>query len=482
MTFHPGGLIGLPPGVPAPLYDLGWWRYLLTAIALAAAWLELRHRRGAAVTAAVAMAVLALGFWILALGRPYGVLVDPAITHWAADVSVAARAGGSDGFLVGVPGLQGLWAVLVRRGVPPEVLLFLPTALPLVVLLATAAAAAALAPRGEAALAAIVWLGASTGALDTLRGVGLLSTLWPRPLAGLALLAAMAVIVLAHRLLPARAFLVSTVLALVAAAAWVPAGPRIAVAQALWLVTLDQWPWIVPAVWALWRAPSPSARALVAGGAAALVLALGRGGDAAWIGHAAYRLGIVLLATHGLRVLADEAAARALVSPRRPARLGSAALVLAALAGSMLVWWEPTRLDPVARASLDPVSPGALEAMEWLRANTPPSSVILAGEDYAPSVAVLAGRRVLRAPTLAVAADEERRLRAQRALLAGRAVPDLVERYGLRYVVTAPGQFRDAGQPDAGDLGGRAGLRLVYASPRGVQVYEIEGRGTPRVE
>lgn len=219
MTFHPGGLIGLPPGVPAPLYDLGWWRYLLTAVALAAAWLELRHRRAAAVTAAVVLAVLALVFWILALGRPYGVLVDPAITRWAADVSVAARAGGSDGFLVGEPGLQGLWAVVVRAGVAPDVLVFLPTVLPLVVLLATAAAAAALAPRDEAALAAIVWLGASTGALDTLRGVGLITTLWPRPLAGIALLGGMAVVVLAHRLLPARASLLVSVLALLGAAA-----------------------------------------------------------------------------------------------------------------------------------------------------------------------------------------------------------------------------------------------------------------------
>ena len=190
----------------------------------------------------------------------------------------------------------------------------------------------------------------------------------------------------------------------------------------------------------------------------------------------------MLLATHGLRVLADEASARALLATRLAARMGSAALVLATLAGSMVVWWEPTRLDPVARASLDPVSPGALEAMAWLRANTPPSAVIVAGEDYAPSVAVLGGRRVLRAPTLAVASDEERRLRAQRALLAGRPVPDLVERYGLRYVLTAPGQFRDEGPPDAKGLAGRAGLRLVYASPRGVQVYEIEGGGTRRVE
>lgn len=253
-------------------------------------------------------------------------------------------------------------------------------------------------------------------------------------------------------------------------------------AEAFWLVTLDQWPWIVPAAWAFRRAPLPSARALLIGGGAALALALGRGGDAAWIGQAAYRLGIVLLATHGLRLLADKVGAGGVVSSRVPARAGTAALVLVTLCGSMLVWWEPTRLDPVARASLDPVSPGALEAMDWLRANTPPSAVIVAGEDYAPSVAVLAGRRVLRAPTLAVAPDEERRLRAQRALLAGHDVPDLVERYGLAYVLTAPGQFRDSGQPDAADLRGRAGLRLVYASPRGVEVYEIEGRGTRRVE
>jgi hypothetical protein len=481
MTFHPGGLLGLPPGVPAPLYDLGWWRYLLTAMALAAAWLELRQRRPAAVVAAVVMAVFALGFWIFALGRPYGVLVDPAITRWAADVSVAARSGGGDGFLVGEPGVRGLWAVLVRGGLGPETLLWLPTILPLIALLATAAAAAALAPRGEAALAALVWLGASTGGLDTLRGVGFFSTLWPRPLAGLLWLGAAAVVVLAHRVLPARPALIATVIVVLAAAAAAPAGPRLAVAETLWLVTLDQSPWILPAVWAFRHGPPPGARALVLGGAAALVLALGHGADAAWIGHAAYRLGIVLLATHGLRMLADDFPAR-LRPPRMPAHAGTAGLVVAALCGSMLVWWEPSRLDPVVRASLDPVAPSALEAMDWLRANTPDSAVIVAGEDYAPSVAVLAGRRVLRAPTLAVAGDDERRRRAQRALLAGRPVPDLVERYGLGYVLTAPGQFRDEGPAGVGDLGGRAGLRLVYSNARGVQVYAIEGGGTRRVE
>ncbi len=113
------------------------------------------------------------------------------------------------------------------------------------------------------------------------------------------------------------------------------------------------------------------------------------------------------------------------------------------LAGAFVTWWDPPRMDPLARTSLEPIPDGLADAMDWIRASTDPRGVFMAGEDYAPAVAVLGGRRVLRAPTLLTAADEERRLRAQRAVLSGRRVDDLLRRYGVRYLLLAPGQFRD---------------------------------------
>ena len=103
MISGPGGLLGFPPGVPSPTWDVAWWRDLLVLAALAAAWCEGRARRGAALTFALLFAVLAIGFWVAALARPYGVLVDAPTTAWAADVSVAASASGVDGFLAGEP-------------------------------------------------------------------------------------------------------------------------------------------------------------------------------------------------------------------------------------------------------------------------------------------------------------------------------------------------------------------------------------------
>jgi hypothetical protein len=61
----------------------------------------------------------------------------------------------------------------------------------------------------------------------------------------------------------------------------------------------------------------------------------------------------------------------------------------------------------------------------------------------------------------------------ERAVLEGRAVPALVQRYGLRYVVVAPGDFRDLGLERPEDLDAR-GLRLVRQGAGGLRVYVLE--------
>ena len=85
---------------------------------------------------------------------------------------------------------------------------------------------------------------------------------------------------------------------------------------------------------------------------------------------------------------------------------------------------------------------------------------------------MLGGRRVLRAPTLLTAADDERRVRAERAVLSGRRVDSLLRRYGVRYVLLAPGQFRDHRLDEPWEIES-AGFPLLYRSASGLRVYEI---------
>ena len=151
------------------------------------------------------------------------------------------------------------------------------------------------------------------------------------------------------------------------------------------------------------------------------------------------------------------------------------AIVAVTIAGSFLTWWDPPRTDPLARLSLEPIPDGLTDAMDWVRASTDPGGVFVAGEDYAAAVAVLGGRRVLRAPTLLTAPDDERRLRTERAILSGRRVDELVRRYGVRYVLLAPGQFRDHGLREPWAMES-AGLPLLYRSPSGLRVYELPRR------
>ena len=76
-----GALLGLPPGVPDPVWHIAFWRDLLVVLALAAAASEARGRRALALGIATLFAILAVGFWVAALGRPYGVLSDPGTTR-----------------------------------------------------------------------------------------------------------------------------------------------------------------------------------------------------------------------------------------------------------------------------------------------------------------------------------------------------------------------------------------------------------------
>jgi hypothetical protein len=483
LILHAGEVLGLPPGVPSAVYDVGWWRDLLVVAALAAAWCEARGRRTSALAFAIVFAVLATGFWAVALARPYGVLVDPPTTAWAADVAVAGWSGGGERFIAGESGEVGIWPVLAHH-VRPDLLLLAPTVLPVFVLPAGALAIAGLwGRRSEACFAGILWLGASTGGLETLRGLGFVRGLWSRPLSSLLWVATVAAVLVCVRVRSSWRWSVGLGLAVVFGWALLGRrGPAVSLADASLSLTLDNHLWFLLGIAGLWRTREPAAGALALGGTGlALTRALGAPGDA-WAGAAFCRLGLILAAsefvvTHLAILLrapgpgiVTGALARWRVGPESLARGAVVALVLA---GGYLAWWDPPRTDEIAKDSLEPVPEALVAATEWIRRETPRDAVVLADPQYAAAVSVLGGRRVLRAPGLVVAPDEERRIRLQRAVLAGRAPAALLKRYGLRYLFIAPGQFRENGIEQPEDLDRIAGLRLAYASPKGIRVYEI---------
>lgn len=486
MTLLPAAWLGLGAHPLDPMYDVAWARDLCALLALGAGWLELRGRRRAALGLALAMAVVAAGFWSAALRRPYGVLIDPAITRWAADTMVTSRAGGTETFLAGEPGTRGPWRALATR-TSPDLVLWIPSLLPPVILLVSALGIALLWPGRTAVLAAILWAGASTGALDALRGVGFLDFLWRRPGRALEWLVGALLVLALSRWRPRRAGLAALAPALVMLAVCARGSPpRLGLADALLLLTLDQHVWLAAGLAGLASVRDPAALVLTAGGAGLVLLSTGLGAVDTWTAAALYRLGLVLAGSQAVEELARHVAGAGLVAgglarfrhlAAAPERWTTAAVVALVLAGSYVAWWDPSRMDPVARESLAPVPEALAQAADWIAGHTDPQASFVAHADYAPAVAVLAGRRVLRAPGLATAPDDERRRRLEQAVLAGEWPEALRRRYDLRYVFLGPGQFSEQGLESPEALESRGSFRLLYQSDKGLRVYELgEGR------
>jgi hypothetical protein len=475
-------LLPLPPGLPDADLHAGLLRYLLLALALLWVLAALQRRRAAFLLAGVLFVLVASGFWIAALGRPYGLFVDPEITRRAANMSVAA-AGASPGesFLVDVPSPRDGWVSLAPSLRPKAWLLILPTLAPLLALPALGVLVYLLWPRrDEAPVATALCLLFSTGDLDAARGVGFVPGLWTHPGSALFLLLIVAVVLSLGRLPVPE--VVATALGAGATAAWITVRAPfegLGLADAALLLTLDQVPWCVLAAWAWRRNAGPAARALMVGGAALVFLSAFPFGVDAWGSHAIYRLGL-LLASAGPVTGVVARAGEWLVRRRELARFaprpaGTALLVLAAAPACFLTWWTPTRTDPVMDESRVDLADRLRIAMAWVRRSTPPTAVFLASPDYAPPVAVLGGRRVLRAPTLAVADDDIRRDRTGDKLLRGRDPGKLGALYGLTHVFIGPGDFLTFGITSPEQLEQRGRFRLLYRDASDLRVYEIVG-------
>ena len=81
MSTRPGDWLGVPAGVPDLMRHLAAFRWLLVALLVAAAALLAFRRLRAAAGTALVFALAAVLFWILYLGRPYGLLFDAGTTR-----------------------------------------------------------------------------------------------------------------------------------------------------------------------------------------------------------------------------------------------------------------------------------------------------------------------------------------------------------------------------------------------------------------
>jgi hypothetical protein len=478
MTLGLAELLGVPPADPTT--HLAWLRYGLTGLAIVWAVLVARRGRWAALAGGLLFVEAALAFWALALPRPYGLFADPLATRRLAAVSVAAATGMRDAGALAEEPLAGEDRLFVRLGSLDGLLG--PTVLPLLVMALLGAGVHVLGDPGRSGVPAILWLAFATGDLDTLRGLGLVPGLFAHPVESLALVAVIAAVLAGARRARKRSAGLLWGLAVVLAWVLLPGtAERVAARDLPWILTLDQGPWIALGVWGLARGAPPAALALVSGGAALLAASAAGAPIDPWGSHALYRLGLLLAASGPVeeaasrlgQALADSRWTRGLGRAVPATRLGVALLLVAFVPASFLTRWNPRRLDATYDASLEPVAAPLRAEMAWIRAHTEPEATVLAGVERAPAVAALAGRRVLRAPTLGEAGDDERRRRLERAVLEGRDVEALRQRYGLRYVVVAPGDFREYGLERPEDLATR-GLRLVREGAGGLRVYALE--------
>jgi hypothetical protein len=482
MILRPGALLGLPEGVPDPAFDVIALRWVLLLLALVWAAAAARGRGAAVLAAGLAFAGVATGFWVLALGRPYGLLVDPAVTRAAAEASVVSASGSTaETFLAGEAAPRTASVVLAGWGVPARLLILAPTLLPPFFLAAVAVLVYAAYPdRGGAPLAASLWLAFSTGDLETLRGMGIVSGIWSHPWSALAVLG-LALLALVPVPTGWRIALVGAAGLLMLRAPVVGVPPtRLGLAESCLLLTLDQAVWLPLAAWGLWRGAWVVGRVLVPAGAALVLAAAAWPAVDPWAGHALYRLGLILAACGPVELLIRRAGeslrVHSLLSRSGAAGdargVGLAALLLALAPASFLAWWNPVRLDRVAEASVYPQASRMEAVMGWIRTATPRDAVFLAPAAYGPDVAVLAGRRVLRAPLLGEAADEARRQRVQQRVLAGQPSSKR-EHYNLRYVLLPPAGFPEDGIRGPEDLEGRRGLVLRYAADE-FRIYELQ--------
>ncbi len=477
----PGGLLGIPAAIPDVPLTLATLRFGLWLVAALWAVMVLGRGRRAWLLGGLLFVWAATGYWVLALGRPYGLLVDPHITRSVATATVAAETGLDQGVLAGEGDrlrAVAAWAPAHRLAV-----LWGPSLLPLLVVPGLGVLVYGLwGCRSRAPLAALLWLAFSTGDLDALRGVGLLPAVFSHPWQTLALVPWVALVLVESRWVRDSSVgrTLSGVLLAVIPGFFLSTSPSPrGVAETVLALLLDPGPWLPLALLGFSRGADRAAlRLVLAGGLLTLGTAFSLPIDPV-PAHALYRLGLLLAAAEPVeRILGAIGRSLGERWPGRCAgieagRLGTAALLVTLVPSSFLAWWHPLDLDLVAWESRRPIAMPLQDAMDWIRRETPRSAVFVASANFAPAVTALGGRPVLRAPGLLDAANDARRRTVEEKILRGKQPQGAMARFAVSHLFIAPGDFTEygLGAPEAVEAFPQ--FRLRYRNHEGYRVYEI---------
>jgi hypothetical protein len=319
----------------------------------------------------------------------------------------------------------------------------------------------------------VLWLAFSTAETTAARGEGFLIGLWSHAGGSVALVCVVAAVLALGRLRSRWLAIALGLLATLGLALLRPTTSPPPVAERTLAATFDQGPWLLIGAYGLARGAPAPAWSLVIGGGLLFLLGVGE----TWTAHAAYRMGLILAATapvlslvrHATVLLLPERVWRAAAAT--PERFGLAALLALTLPGGFVARWNPATLDPLVAASHAPLSTNLQPGLAWLRAHTPEATTCMASPSYASMVAALGHRRVLRAPELWTPADDQRRRRAERMLLAGRE-PDLLRRYEVGCLFFASGDEGWLGLASREELERVPMLAIGHRDPY-VSVYRV---------
>jgi hypothetical protein len=206
--------------------------------------------------------------------------------------------------------------------------------------------------------------------------------------------------------------------------------------------TLDTGPLLVLAVvgaWTWWRRRTPADRTALAtlAGAVGLFLLSVPASLLGWAPepdelHYFLRFAMALAAGAALA-----AAARHLESVKglRPGQ-GHVLALAAAIPLSFAAYWDPPNMDRYYPMSRSPIGPKVSAYARWIRDNTKPGDVFVAGRHASAFIPALAGRRVLLAEAgRLLPRDHAERKQAERILLTSEDA-DLVRRTAARFGVT----------------------------------------------
>jgi hypothetical protein len=170
----------------------------------------------------------------------------------------------------------------------------------------------------------------------------------------------------------------------------------------------------------------------------------------------------------GLAAGAALAAGARVVATLRGLRTGQGHLLAMAccLPLTFPAYWDPPTMDRYFKLSQSPVPPKVQAYGEWVRTQTPPDAVFVAGSSASSWIPVLAGRRVLLAAEARPPRDYAERKQAERALLSGDgdAVLRAARAFGVSYLAVDRPMREEYGEDSISRLADVPVYKKVYSN------------------